>query len=63
MSDIEEPDLTWRMETGYLDQSRLLNNYPMNDVGGIFGTPFSFIFSTSSDKLTLNCESFQGFKV
>lgn len=63
MSEIEEREVTWTLEKGYMDRSRFLDNYPMNDVGGMFGKPYSFIFSVLSDKLTYNCESFQGFKV
>lgn len=61
--DVEKQELSWTLENGYTDHTRFLNNYPMNDVGGMFGKPYSFIFSSLNDNSTLHCEAFQGFKV
>lgn len=62
-ADEEIPEFNWTLEKGY--QGSLLdpNIYPFNSLGPVLGKPLSFVFALHKDDLTLDCETFQGFKV
>lgn len=62
-ADEEIPEFNWTLEKGY--QGSLLdpNIYPFNSLGAVLGKPLSFAFALHKSDLTLDCETFQGFKV
>lgn len=62
-ADEEIPEFNWTLEKGYQGSLLDSNIYPFNSLGAVLGKPISFVFSLRKDDLTIDCETFQGFKV